>query len=100
MTVIKRNGTEVPFDINKIIAAITKANGSVGEDSRMTALQIRRIAESVELACRKRGWILSGARPDTERAASLILDEFRSGKMGRITMETPPREEESHAQGD
>ena len=56
--------------------------------------------QMLELACRKRGWILSGARPDTERAASLILDEFRSGKMGRITMETPPREEERHAQGD
>ena len=56
--------------------------------------------QMLETACRKRGWILSGARPDTERAASLILDEFRSGKMGRITMEAPPREEESHAQGD
>lgn len=52
-------------------------------------------AEMMEIACRKRGWLLSGARPDTERAASLILDEFRGGKMGRITLEAPPVREEA-----
>ena len=53
MTVIKRNGSEVTFDITKIIAAITKANESVDESIRMTPMQIQRIAESVELSCLK-----------------------------------------------
>ena len=53
MKVIKRNGTEVVFDITKIIAAITKANDVVEENERMTPMQIQRIAESVELACQK-----------------------------------------------
>ena len=53
MKVIKRNGTEVLFDISKILAAITKANDSIEEQNRMTATQIQRIAESVELACRE-----------------------------------------------
>ena len=53
MTVIKRNGTEVGFDITKIIAAITKANASVEESIRMTPMQIRRIADFVELSCEK-----------------------------------------------
>ncbi len=53
MNVIKRNGTEVNFDIVKIIAAITKANESIEETIRMTPVQIRRIAESVELNCQK-----------------------------------------------
>lgn len=53
-------------------------------DEQLTGL------EMLEMACRKRGWLLSGARLDTERAAALILDEFRGGKMGRITMEKPP----------
>ena len=53
MKVIKRNGTEVVFDITKIIAAITKANNVVEENERMTPMQIQRIAESVELACQK-----------------------------------------------
>jgi len=53
MNVIKRNGTEVPFDISKIQTAITKANNSVPEEARMTQLQIRRITESVEFSCMK-----------------------------------------------
>ena len=53
MKVIKRNGTEVVFDIGKITSAITKANESVDESARMTAMQIKRIAEFVELSCMK-----------------------------------------------
>ena len=53
MKVMKRNGTEVAFDITKIIAAITKANNTIEEDARMTPVQIQRIAESVELSCQK-----------------------------------------------
>ena len=53
MKVIKRNGSEVDFDITKIIAAITKANDVVEESERMTPMQIRRMAESVDLACQK-----------------------------------------------
>ncbi len=53
MKVIKRNGTEVLFDITKIIAAITKANVSVEEGARMTPMQVKRIAEFVELSCLK-----------------------------------------------
>ena len=53
MNVIKRNGTEVVFDIEKIIAAISKANASVDEKARMTPLQLQRIAEFVELSCLK-----------------------------------------------
>ncbi|MBR3844701.1 MAG: anaerobic ribonucleoside-triphosphate reductase, partial [Clostridia bacterium] len=53
MLIIKRNGSEATFDITKIIAAVTKANNVVEESERMTPMQIRRIAESVELACQK-----------------------------------------------
>ena len=53
MTVIKRNGAEVDFDIDKIVSAVSKANDSVGEEARLTPLQIRRIAEFVELSCLK-----------------------------------------------
>lgn len=44
----------------------------------------------MDLACRGRGWLLSGARPDTARGAALVLDEFRSGKVGRITLDRVP----------
>lgn len=51
MKIIKRNGSEVVFDINKIIKAITKANKAIELESQMTPRQIDRIAESVVLAC-------------------------------------------------
>ncbi|MGN0660179.1 MAG: anaerobic ribonucleoside-triphosphate reductase [Oscillospiraceae bacterium] len=55
MKIIKRNGSEVLFDITKIIMAISKANDTVDEAARLTNLQIHRIAESVVLACEKLG---------------------------------------------
>ena len=51
MNVIKRNGSEVEFDISKIEHAIASANKQVPEKQRMTPMQIRRIAESVTIAC-------------------------------------------------
>ncbi len=47
--------------------------------------------ELMEAACRGRGWLLSGGRYDTDRASALILDEFRAGKAGKITLELPER---------
>ena len=41
----------------------------------------------IEAACRARGWLISGGRPDTDRASALILDEFRAGKTGKITIQ-------------
>ncbi len=50
MKIIKRSGTEVDFDRQKIVIAITKANESVIPSERMTDIQIKRIAEDVEMA--------------------------------------------------
>ena len=41
-------------------------------------------------AGRKRGFVLRGGEIDTERMARILLDEFRSGKLGRFTLEEPP----------
>jgi len=51
MKIIKRNGSEAVFDVSKIENAIIKANNVVDEAERMTPMQIKRIAQSVELAC-------------------------------------------------
>ncbi|MDY3845954.1 MAG: anaerobic ribonucleoside-triphosphate reductase [Eubacteriales bacterium] len=50
MKIIKRNGSEVTFDPQKIVIAVTKANESVVPSERMSAVQIKRIAEDVESA--------------------------------------------------
>ena len=50
MKIIKRSGTEVIFDPEKIVVAVTKANDSVVPSARMSKVQIKRIAEDVESA--------------------------------------------------
>ena len=53
MKIIKRNGAEVPFDITKIITAVTKASDSVGGQSRLTREQITQIAAAVTDNCQQ-----------------------------------------------
>ena len=55
MNIIKRNGTEVVFEPQKIANAVTKANNSVGENSRLTAEQIQKITDSVTETCKSMG---------------------------------------------
>lgn len=43
----------------------------------------------LEAAGRKRGFLISGGEVDTERAARILLDEFREGRLGRFTLELP-----------
>lgn len=45
--------------------------------------------EMLELASRKRGFLISGGECDIERGAAVVLDEFRDTKLGRVTLELP-----------
>ncbi|WP_337613258.1 ribosome biogenesis GTPase YlqF [Ruminococcus sp.] len=47
--------------------------------------------ELLNVIGKKRGMLISGGEIDIERAAIMLLDEFRSGKLGRITLEMPER---------
>lgn len=47
----------------------------------------------LEAVGRKRGFLISGGEVDTERAARMVLEEYRSGKLGRFTLDLPPQEE-------
>jgi ribosome biogenesis GTPase A len=55
-----------------------------GEASARDAVSV------LETIAVNRGFVLSGRRPDRERAARTLLDEFRAGKIGRITLEPAP----------
>ena len=71
MKVIKRNGSEVVFDIEKITTAITKANEAVEEEARMTPMQIKRISEAVELKC-----IRMNRAPSVEEIQDLVESQI------------------------
>lgn len=57
------------------------------EDEDLTDMQGYEI---LELVGRKRGMLISGGEIDTERAAIMLLDEFRGSKLGRVTLEQAP----------
>ena len=92
MTVIKRNGAEVDFDIDKIVSAVSKANDSVGEEARLTPLQIRRIAEFVELSCLK-----MNRAPSVEEIQDLV--EYQIMAHGAYEVATAPAYSLAHWAG-
>ena len=51
--------------------------------------------ELLDAVCVGRGFLMKGGVYDTERACKVVLDEFRGGKLGRITLEAPEREAEA-----
>ena len=67
MKIIKRNGAEVVFDIEKIVNAVTRANIAVEEAVRMTPLQIQRISQSVQISCEE-----MGRSPSVEEIQDLV----------------------------
>ena len=52
--------------------------------------------ELLEAAGRKRGFLMARAEVNTERMAKVLLDEYRSGKLGKFTLEMPPVQEVSN----
>lgn len=48
--------------------------------------------ELLEGVCKSRGFVLGGGVLDTERAAHIVLDEFRAGKIARVTLDDPREE--------
>ena len=71
MKIIKRNGAEETFRIEKIIVAITKANNAAEEAERLTPLQIDRNAQAVEIRCEEMNRSLS-----VEEIQDLVEDQI------------------------
>ena len=57
-------------------------------------------AELLDAVCAGRGWLLKGAEYDYDRCCSVVLDEFRAGKLGRLTLEDPPKKTEGEKEDD
>lgn len=56
----------------------------IGPDDGMTGWEL------LEAAARRRGFLMRGGVCDTERMAAVLLNEYRAGKLGRLTLEFPP----------
>ncbi|MBQ4527666.1 MAG: ribosome biogenesis GTPase YlqF [Clostridia bacterium] len=62
---------------------------SLAERYKMTDFEGMEGYELLEYLGKKRGFVVSGGEIDTERAAHILLDEFRAAKLGNITLEKP-----------
>ena len=89
---VRPGGLTSSTEIRLLLCYLAKAYPQVLEQRyKMTGLD--EVAEDgyamLELLGRKRGMLISGGEVNLERAAITLLDEFRSGKLGRITLELP-----------
>lgn len=75
--------------LRDIAPALLAARYKLGDPAALDGL---RGDELLSMIGRKRGFLISGGEIDTERAAAVVLDEFRAGKIGRITLDAPPAE--------
>ena len=58
-------------------------------DPDMYKYSLTETPELLDAVCRGRGFLMKGGVLDTERACKVVLDEFRGGKLGRISLEAP-----------
>lgn len=84
------------IDREKLAASlIGELMGLCPEALALRYKKLDRTAEGEELLlgiCKSRGFILPGGKYDTERGANAVLDDFRAGKIAKVTLERPKRE--------
>lgn len=71
---------------------IDAAPEAVAERFKIRDLSLRGPA-LLDAVCEGRGFLMKGGMPDLDRACKTVLDEYRGGKLGRITLEMPPKEQ-------
>ena len=74
----------------KLIDVLTNGYADrITERFKITDFDDKENYEILEMIGRKRGMLISGGEVDTERASVILLDEYRAGKLGRLTLELP-----------
>ena len=74
----------------RLLESLAKTNPSAIEERyKISGVEGLQGWEILEMIGRKRGFLIKGGEIDYERAAVIVADEFRGGKLGRITLELP-----------
>ena len=79
------------LSIQLLTDLIAAAPDAVQERFKIKDLSLRG-PELLDAVCQGRGFLMKGGVYDTDRACKVVLDEFRAGKLGRITLEKPVKE--------
>ena len=75
---------EVIVDINELAVELIK---TLIEKYPLLWQKRYQDAQTLEEIARKRGFIVAGGEPNEERAAAAVIDDFRKGRIGRITLD-------------
>lgn len=67
----------------------TEYGDRITERYKISGFEGKESYEILEMIGKKRGMLISGGETDTERAAKMLLDEYRAGKLGRLSLEVP-----------
>lgn len=74
----------------RLLESLARTNPqAIEERYKITGVELLQGWEILELIGRKRGFLVKGGEIDYERASVIVADEFRGGKLGRITLELP-----------
>lgn len=74
----------------RLLESLAKTNpNAIEERYKITGVEGLQGWEILEMIGKKRGFLIKGGEIDYERAAVIVADEFRGGKLGRITLELP-----------
>ncbi len=74
----------------RLLESLAKTNpGAIEERYKLTGVEGLQGWEILEMIGKKRGFLIKGGEIDYERASVIVADEFRGGKLGRITLELP-----------
>ena len=99
MKIIKRNGSEVTFEVEKIVNAIAKANAEVPEDQRLTEREIQFASLNVTDECEKAGHTVTVEEVQDlvedqlmalDRFEVLVSTSFTATSRTRSVIRTPP----------
>lgn len=85
------------YDMEELACALLpllarRAPAALAERYKLTETEGQAGWELLEAAAKNRGCLVSRGEPDTLRMANILLDEFRAGKLGRLTLEAPDAE--------
>jgi len=82
------------LNIEELGAALMECLGQAAPQALLERYKVSDASngyDALDVAARRRGFLVSGGETDIERMSRILLDEFRGGKLGRITLELPPK---------
>lgn len=80
----------VALGANLMLRLREMAPGKLAERYKLSQGEMKTGYELLTEAARRRGFLLPGSEYDTERMARILLDEYREGRLGHLTLERPP----------